>query len=257
MIKQLQEFPPVWEYSAYASTDKVGLFIPCFVDHFFPSVAKATVEILNRAGVPFVYPTEQTCCGMPSFNSGYWEQARCVSEKLARDFQDFDWIVCPSGACASMGRVSFRALEQSPGTLSNVGSRMVELSEFLVEVLKIDDLGASFPHTVTMHNGCHGRRELGLGPQAKKLLDKVSGLEYIELPDAEDCCGFGGTFSVKVPHLSVDMGETKVKNILSTGAEYLTSIDSSCLMHINGVLKKHPESQITPIHLSEILISHE
>lgn len=254
MIQQIQSAPPVWEYPKYTSAQKVAIFVPCYIDQFYPHVAQSMVEILDRLGIPIHFPPEQTCCGQPAFNSGFWDEARKVVRPFAKAFEKYDWIICPSGSCTAMCRVFFEHLFPDDPAVTNVGKRVVEFTEFLVNVLGVTDLGAKFPHKVTLHIGCHGRRELGIVNQPIELLKHVQGLEYCPLPHMEDCCGFGGTFSVKFPNLSLDMGRAKCENIAASGAEFAASIDTSCLMHIGGILqldsaKKH----IRTIHIAEIL----
>ena len=245
--------PPQWEYPKYEAGEPVALFIPCYMDQFFPQIAQSTARLLTRFGVPVVFPDAQTCCGQPAFNSGYWEEARRVIDHFCDVFRPFRWIVCPSGSCTAMCRIFFGHVDPSE-RIVGVGSRVFELTEFLVEILGVADTGASFPHKVTMHSGCHGRRELGLFEQPLTLLRNVRGLSYCELPNIEECCGFGGTFSVKMPGTSLAMGKTKVQYIVQSGADVVTSIDISCLMHVGGMLRRDPATRhIRTIHIAEIL----
>jgi L-lactate dehydrogenase complex protein LldE len=247
--------PAPWQQTpAYQPGEPVALFVPCYIDQFFPSIGRAAVKLLRRFGAPVVFPDRQTCCGQPAFNSGYWEEARTVIHQFCKAFADQRWIVCPSGSCTAMCRVFFEHVDPRP-EIVQVGRRVIELTEFLVDVLGVTDTGAAFPHKVTMHSGCHGRRELGILEQPLALLRNVRGLEYVELPNLEECCGFGGTFSVKMPGTSLAMGETKVKNILQTGAEAVVSLDISCLMHVGGILRRKPEAQhIRIMHIAELLV---
>jgi len=248
---------PQWDYPAYEAGEPVALFIPCYIDQFYPEIGRATVRLLRGLGLPVEFPEDQTCCGQPAFNSGYWEQAQCVARQLARTFAPYRWIVCPSASCTAMCRVFFRHMEPE-GLLAEVGQRVFELTEFLVNILEVTDLGAVYPHKVTLHIGCHGRRELGLVTPPLRLLEQVEGLQYCELPNIEECCGFGGTFSVKMPGTSIAMGQTKVKNIVASGAEVVTSCDVSCLMHIGGILRREPTTRhIRAVHIAEILASRE
>ncbi|MBP3694599.1 MAG: (Fe-S)-binding protein [Thermoguttaceae bacterium] len=254
MIQRIQSAPPVWKYPEYRPTDKTAIFVPCYIDQFYPHAAVSMVEILDRLGVRIDFPSGQTCCGQPAFNSGAWDEARKVVRVFAKTFADYDWIICPSGSCTAMCRVFFEHLFPDDPEITGVGKRVVELTEFLVNVLGVTELGARFPQKVTLHIGCHGRRELGITDQPVKLLKNVRDLEYIELPHMEDCCGFGGTFSVKFPNLSLDMGRAKCENIASTGASVVASIDTSCLMHIGGILQLDPQKKkIRPMHIAEIL----
>ena len=255
MIHLRQTSPPQWDYPKYEPGQPVALFIPCYIDQFYPSVGRATAELLLRQGIPLVFPDQQTCCGQPAFNSGYWEQARSVVRHFCDVFRPYPWIVCPSGSCTAMCRVFFNQVDPDPDVVS-VGSRVVELTEFLVMVLGVTDLGARFPHKVTLHNGCHTRRELGVIDPPLELLRKVRNLTYCELPNVEECCGFGGTFSVKMPGTSLAMGQTKADNIVRSGAEVVASPDISCLMHIGGILQKNPATRhIRTMHIAEILAS--
>jgi L-lactate dehydrogenase complex protein LldE len=242
-----QDDPP------YQPGEPVALFIPCYIDQFYPQVGRATARLLERHGVPVVYPDEQTCCGQPAFNSGYWEEARKVIHHFCHTFRDHRWIVSPSGSCTAMCRVFFGHVDPDE-RIVGVGRRVFELTEFLVEILGVTDTGATFPHKVTLHNGCHTRRELGVVDPPLKLLESVREMTYCELPDAEDCCGFGGTFSVKMPGTSLAMGRTKAENILQSGADVVVSPDISCLMHIGGILQRSPKTKHIQIrHIAEIL----
>jgi len=237
----------------YQPGDPVALFVPCYIDQFYPQVAKATAALLERLGTPVVFPPEQTCCGQPAFNSGYWEPSRKVIQHFRDTFAEHRWIVTPSGSCAAMCRVFFEHVDPSEETVA-VGRRVFELTEFIVDVLGITDTQATFAEKVTMHTGCHTRRELGVAEQPLTLLSNVRELQYHELPDVEQCCGFGGTFSVKMPDMSLDMGLDKAKNILNSGADVVVSPDISCLMHVGGILRRQAESKHIRIkHIAEIL----
>ncbi len=256
MIHAKQSSPPQWDYPRYEPGEPVALFIPCYIDQFYPHIAQATVRLLRRLGVPVVFPEGQTCCGQPAFNSGYWDEARRVIHHFCDVFRPYSWIVCPSASCTAMCRVFFGHVDADE-RIVGVGRRVFELSEFLVEALGREDVGARFPYRVTMHSGCHGRRELGVLEQPLRLLRQVRDLEYRELPNIEECCGFGGTFSVKMPGTSLAMGRTKAENILKTGADVVVSIDISCLMHVGGILRRDPRMKhIRAMHLAEILDSH-
>lgn len=255
MIQSQQGSLPSWEYPKYQPGEEVALFIPCYIDQFFPKIAQSTARLLAKYGVPVVYPEEQTCCGQPAFNSGYWEEARGVIHHFCDVFEKYRYIVCPSGSCTAMCRIFFGHVDPDE-RIVGVGRRVFELTEFLVEVLGVSDTGASFPHKVTMHSGCHGRRELGILEQPLKLLGNVKGMTYCELPNIEECCGFGGTFSVKMPGTSIAMGKTKVENIVKSGADVVCSVDISCLMHVGGILRRNPDTRhIQTIHIAEILTS--
>jgi L-lactate dehydrogenase complex protein LldE len=242
-----QDNPP------YQKGEPVALFIPCYIDQFYPEIAEATARLLARYGVPTVFPEEQTCCGQPAFNSGYWDEARPVIHHFCDVFAQHRWIVCPSASCTAMCRVFFGHVDPSERVVG-VGRRVFELAEFLVDILGVTDTGATFPHKVALHVGCHGRRELGVVDQVFKLLQGVRGLTYCEIPNIEECCGFGGTFSVKMPGTSLAMGCTKKENIVKSGADVVVSADISCLMHIGGILRRDPATKhIRTMHIAEVL----
>ena len=228
---------------------RVSLFIPCFVDQVCPQVGVDMARVLRRIGCDIDFPEEQTCCGQPAFNSGYWDEARVVAERLLRIFEKAECVVGPSGSCTAMVRRFYPELlgEQSTGV-----GKFYEFSEFLTNVAKVEDVGASFPYRVTLHDSCHALRELGISTGPRKLLQKVNGLELLEMPHADECCGFGGTFAVKFGMISAAMGETKTANAEATKAEFVTSIDPSCLMHIDGILRRK-QSAVKSIHLASIL----
>lgn len=233
----------------------VSLFVPCFVDQLMPGVAVDTVTLLRRIGYDVEFLPEQTCCGQPAFNSGYWNDARPCAERFLRVFKNAEVIVCPSGSCTTMVRAFYPELLESTSFHDEavaLGKRTFELSEFLVKVAGVTDVGATFPHTVTYHASCHGLRELGLHDGPLQLLRKVKGLKLVDMLQSEECCGFGGTFSAKFESISVAMGEAKSESVAATGAEFVTAIDSSCLMHLQGILSKK-RSQVRTIHLASIL----
>jgi len=234
---------------------RVSLFVPCFVDQLLPEVALDTVKVLRRIGCEVVFPEDQTCCGQPAFNTGYWNEARPCAERFIRIFRDAEIIVCPSGSCSTMVRSFYpELLASSPlhADAVSLGARTFELSEFLVKVAGVTDVGATFPHTVTYHASCHGLRELHLRDEPLQLLRKVNGLKLVDMLRSEECCGFGGTFSTKFESISAAMGESKVESVTATGAEFVTAIDSSCLMHLQGILAKRNANAHT-IHLASIL----
>lgn len=226
---------------------RVGLFIPCFVDQLFPQAGIAMVTVLRRLKIDVDYPAAQTCCGQPAFNTGYWDDARQLAQRYREIFAGYDAVVCPSGSCTAMVRNFYPELGvEAPATF--------EFAEFLVKKLGVTDVGAKFPARVTYHDACHALRELRLKDEPRQLLRHVRGLELIEMAEAETCCGFGGTFSVKFPQISYAMDEVKCLSIQQTGAEYVVSGDSSCLMQIGGYLQRH-KSPVKTIHLAEILAS--
>jgi L-lactate dehydrogenase complex protein LldE len=233
----------------------VTLFIPCFVDALFPRAGISMVEILERLGHKVSCPEEIVCCGQPPFNSGYWKEARAVAVKVLGQLKDAEVIVSGSGSCGAMLKNFYPELFKDTPQLElakQISSRTWEFSEFLVKKLGVTDLGAKFPHMVTFHDGCHGLRELGVKKSPRELLGKVSGLELVEMAEAETCCGFGGTFSAKFPMISTAMGEVKCASAAETGAEYIVSNDSSCTMHIQGLLSRQ-RSKLKTIHLAEVL----
>ena len=234
---------------------KVSLFIPCFVDQFYPQVGVSMVQVLERLGCEVDYPEGQTCCGQPAFNSGYWDEARAVAEHALETFAASDVVVSASGSCGAMMKVFYPQLFQGTAdsfAALNLASKVHEFSEFLVNVLNVRDVGARFDGTVTFHDGCHGLRELGIKREPRELLGQVRGLKLVEMNEAETCCGFGGTFAVKFPAISTAMGDVKCANVLATEADYVVSNDSSCLMQIQGLLDRQGR-KIRSLHLAEIL----
>jgi L-lactate dehydrogenase complex protein LldE len=227
---------------------RVALFIPCFVDQLFPNVGIAMVKVLRRLDVEVTYPMEQTCCGQPAFNTGYWNEARTLAERYCKIFADAEAVVCPSGSCTAMVRNFY------PELLTGKIPATYEFAEFLVRQLGVTDIGAKFPAKVTYHDACHALRELRLKDEPRQLLRRVQGLELVEMAEAETCCGFGGTFSVKFPMISYAMDEVKVTSIQQTGTQYVVSADSSCLMQIDGYLRRH-KLPIKTISLAEVLAS--
>ncbi|MFE0041871.1 (Fe-S)-binding protein [Streptomyces albireticuli] len=241
---------------------RVGLFVTCVNDSLYPRTGRAVVTLLERLGVQVDFPMAQSCCGQPMFNTGYRHQTEPLVRRYAAAFRDHDYVVTPSGSCAAMvrdnyPRIGARAEAEGRGAeLSEAAASAVpktyELTEFLVDVLGVTDVGAYFPHTVTYHPTCHGLRALGLGERPRRLLERVEGLELRELDGAEECCGFGGTFAVKNPAVSAAMGSDKTRAIARTGAEAVCTVDNSCLMHIGGVLAREG-SPVRPVHIAEIL----
>lgn len=236
---------------------KIALFIPCYVDQVAPEVAIASVQLLRRLGHEVVYQPEQTCCGQPAFNTGFWSEAAAIAarqtEILART--EAEAIVCPSGSCAAMQRVfapTLLADTPQAAMAAEVAARTFELSEFLVQRLGLTDVGARFPGTAVLHKSCHSLRELNARTEARRLLDHVAGLKMLDLADDEECCGFGGTFAVKMAAISTAMGEVKVDAIAATGVDWVISGDSSCLMHLGGLLAKREAPQ-RPVHLAQVL----
>jgi len=238
-----------------ASFVKVTLFIPCFVDACYPNVGMCIVRILEKLGHTIDFPEELTCCGQPAFNSGYWGEARLVAERVLKRLRGAEAVVIASGSCGAMLKVFYPELFEKTvyaQAARELSENCYEFSDFLATKLGVTDLGARFPHKVTLHDGCHGLRELGKKLPPRQLLAKVRDLELIEMAEAETCCGFGGTFAAKFPMISTAMGEVKCASALETGAEYIVSNDSSCLMQIQGLVDRQG-SPIRTIHIAEIL----
>jgi len=236
---------------------KVQLFIPCFVDQLYPQTAFNMIKVLEKAGCDVQYNTNQTCCGQPAFNAGYWDEARAVCSKFMNDFDTADYIVAPSASCVGFVRNYYSKLFENSSVhnqVKDLGKRMYEFTEFLTEVLKIENFGAELNARATYHDSCAALRECKIKEAPRKLLSKVKGLEMVEMNEVETCCGFGGTFAVKFEPISVAMGEQKITNAGATGADYLISTDMSCLMHINGCLQHHGAS-MQVLHLADVLAS--
>jgi L-lactate dehydrogenase complex protein LldE len=237
---------------------RVSLFVTCLGDQLFPSAGMAVVEVLERLGYTVDFPKDQTCCGQPAFNSGYRNEARTVARHFLKTFESSEFVVVPSGSCTSMIGHHFHDLfHKEPETLARIdvlSQRVYEFSTFLTEIAQVEDVGARFEDVVTFHDGCHGLRELKIRSAPRRLLVKVRGLELREMLPAEECCGFGGTFSVKFPELSGAMARTRIDAIEKTGANTVVSLDSSCLMQIQGALSR-AGSKIRTMHLAEVLAS--
>ena len=233
-------------------TERVGLFVTCLADTLFPEVGKATVTVLERLGLEVDFPAEQTCCGQMHANSGYPTEAELLARRFVEIFEPFEAIVTPSGSCAAHVREHYRHLLSDEA--GGVPERTWELSQYLTGVAGVVDVGSAFEGTVTYHPTCHSLRLLHVGDAPLRLLDAVSGLERVELPDAEECCGFGGTFAVKNADVSAAMLDEKLAAIEASGADSLCACDSSCLMHIGGGLRRRG-SRVRPLHLAQILAS--
>jgi L-lactate dehydrogenase complex protein LldE len=235
----------------------VQLFVPCFVDQLYPTVAFNMVKVLEKAGCTVTYNANQTCCGQPAFNAGFWGEAKDVCTKFLKDFSGSDYIVAPSASCVGFVRNYYEKIfENTADNISwkKTSQRIYEFSEFLVKVLKVEDLGASLSGKATYHDSCAALRECRIKDEPRLLLAKVKGLELVEMNDVETCCGFGGTFAVKFEPISIAMGDQKVNNATATGAEYLISTDMSCLMHIDGC-NKHKHAGLKLMHLADVLAS--
>jgi L-lactate dehydrogenase complex protein LldE len=240
---------------------KVALMVTCVNDTMFPGTGQAVVRLLRRLGVDVEFPEAQTCCGQPMVNTGYLDEAVPVVRTYTEAFAGYDAIVAPSGSCAGSARHQHALVARRSGDPALVDAveaapPTYELSEFLVDVLEVTDVGAYFPHTVTYHPTCHSLRMLGVGDRPRRLLEAVKGLRLVDLPAAEECCGFGGTFAMKNAETSVAMGSDKARHVRETGAEVVVAGDNSCLMHIGGVLSRQ-RSGVRVMHLAEILAGTE
>ncbi|MEU9831013.1 (Fe-S)-binding protein [Streptosporangium sp. NPDC048047] len=231
---------------------RVALFVTCVNDTLFPGTGQATVALLHRLGCDVDFPVAQTCCGQMHVNTGYLAEGRRLARHFADVFAGYDAVVVPSGSCAAMVREQYPKLVRAAPD----GPEVHELSEFLLDVLGVEDVGAYFPHRVTYHPTCHSLRGLRLGDRPLRLLERVRGLELVPLPEAEECCGFGGTFAVKNPAVSAAMCADKVRNVMDTGAEVVCAADNSCLMHIGGALRRQ-RTGVRTMHLAEILAAVE
>lgn len=234
--------------------------VTCINDALFPETGKAVMRLLQRLGVTVDFPEAQTCCGQPMVNTGYLDEAIPAVRQFAKAFAGYDAIVTPSGSCAGSARHQHKLVANRSGdtglaeAVAEVSPRVYELSEFLVDVLGVTDVGASFPHKVTYHPTCHSLRMLGVGERPLRLLREVRGIDLVELPGADQCCGFGGTFAVKNSDVSTAMGQDKIDHVASTGAEYLVAGDNSCLMHMGGMMSRQ-STGVQTIHLAQILAS--
>lgn len=235
----------------------VQLFIPCFVDQLFPETAFNMVKVLEKLGCNVSYNTDQTCCGQPAFNAGYHDECRSVATKFLKDFHTYDYIVAPSGSCTGFVRNYYGQLFDNSAVHNDVKllrKNLFEFTEFLVNVLNVKNIGATLEGTGTYHDACGALRECGIKAGPRQLLENVKGLELKEMSDCEVCCGFGGTFAVKYKPISLGMAEQKVLNAIDSGADYLISTDLSCLMHLDGYIRKHGHS-IKIMHIADVLAS--
>ncbi len=236
---------------------KVSLFVTCLVDQLWPRIARATVTVLERAGCEVVFDERQTCCGQPAFNAGWRDEARSVVRAFLDVYEGVDAIVMPSGSCAAMTHHMaglFDAADPLHARAERVAARTHDLASFLVHTLGVTELGARFEGRVTWHDACHGLRELGVRDEPRRLLAGVEGLELVEAERRETCCGFGGTFSVKFPELSVAMVDRKLEELGTLGVDAVVSGDASCLMQLGGRLE-HTRQPVRALHLAEVLAS--
>jgi len=241
----------------------VGLFIPCYVNQFYPDAAKATLQLLKKLGLNVFYPSKQTCCGQPMANSGFEHLSQGCNDLFIANFSGFDYVVAPSASCVLHVKDHLHS-NKNEAAATVIRSKVYELVEFLTDVVKVEKLDAVFPHKVGIHHSCHGLRGLHLSQMSElnapafskpqQLLNMVQGLEQVTLDRADECCGFGGTFCVAEEAVSVKMGKDRVTDHTKNGAEYITSSDLSCLMHLQGILHRN-RSEIKVIHIAEILNS--
>ena len=239
----------------------VGLFIPCYVDQFYPQVAIASLQLLEKLGCKVDYPFSQTCCGQPMANSGYEHLAQSCNQLFVKNFEAYDYIVCPSGSCTLHIKDHLHD-DKNETAAKSIRNKVYELTEFLTDVLQVKNITASFPYKVGVHQSCHGQRGLHISQMTElvgkpfskplQLLKMVSGIELINLGRNDECCGFGGTFCVAEEAVSVKMGKDRVTDHLQHHAEYITGVDMSCLMHMEGILKRQ-KNPVKVIHIAEIL----
>lgn len=242
---------------------RVGLFIPCYVDQLYPDVGMATLELLEQFGCEVEYPEAQTCCGQPMANTGCWDDAQPLAQRFLDIFEQYDAIVCPSGSCVAMVTHHYEPLfPPHDSRYHAVQQKTYELTQFLTDVLKVDKLNVKFPHRVGLHNSCHGLRELRLGGcsermeqrenKARTLLELVDGLQLVDLRRPDECCGFGGTFAVAEEAVSCMMGNDRVADHQQSGAEVITAGDMSCLMHLEGLIRRQGKP-LKVMHIAQIL----
>lgn len=235
----------------------IQLFIPCFVDQLFPQTAFNMIKVLEKLNCAVRYNPNQTCCGQPAFNAGFCDDAREVANKFLTDFDTVDYIVAPSASCVGFVRNYYPSLFENHTSIhkaQKITKNIYEFSEFITDILQVSNLGATLHTKATYHDSCAALRECNIKTGPRNLLSKVNGLELIEMKDNETCCGFGGTFAVKFEAISTAMAEQKIQNALATGAETIISTDLSCLMHLDGIIKKQAV-KIKTMHLADVLAS--
>lgn len=241
---------------------KVGLFIPCYINAIYPEVGVASYKLLTHYGVDVDYPLDQTCCGQPMANAGFEEKAISLANRFDELFDKYDYVVAPSASCVAFVKENYPKVLEKEGMSSKSSGKTYDLCEFLHDIIKVDSVPGKFPHKVSVHNSCHGVRELHLSSASelnipryskiKDLLKKVEGIEVLEPEKVDECCGFGGMFAIEEPEVSVCMGQDKIRNHINTGAEYITGADSSCLMHMQGIVSRENQP-IKFIHAIQIL----
>ena len=235
----------------------IELFIPCFIDQLYPQTAFNTVKVLEKAGCKVLYNSEQTCCGQPAFNAGFWEEAKVVGGKFLNDFSETNYIVAPSASCTGMVKNYYNDLFTNTVVHNKcraIQSNIHELSDFLVNVIKKDYFGAELEGRGVYHDSCSGLRECNIKEEPRALLSKVHGLDMVEMKDTDVCCGFGGPFAVKFDSISSAMAEQKVQNALEMDADYIISTDASCLLNLQAYIDKH-NLKIRTMHLADVLAS--
>jgi len=236
---------------------KVQIFVPCFVDQLFPQTAFNMVKVLEKAGCTVEYNPSQTCCGQPAFNAGFWDESKDVCTKFIKDFSGDDFIVAPSASCVGFVRNYYMKMFDNSShhnEVKQLQKRIYEFSDFMVNVLNIENVGASLHTKATYHDSCAALRECKIKKEPRQLLSNVSGLQLVEMNEVETCCGFGGSFAVKFEPISIGMADQKVINALDTGAECIISTDLSCLMHIEGYIR-HKKINLQAMHIADVLAS--
>jgi len=245
---------------------RVGLFIPCYIDQLYPRVGLATVEVLRRCGVSPEFPEEQTCCGQPMANTGCTNETRPLAHRFLKIFGQYEYVVSPSGSCTAMVRHHYdEFLEGVPG-FEELKHKTFELSEFLVDVLHVEKMSGRFPHVVGVHQSCHGLRELRMGSSSeivgspfnkvRTLLSSLEGIRFADLSRPDECCGFGGTFAVSEEAVSCMMGRDRIEDHLAAGTQVLTAADMSCLMHLDGLIRRRKDP-IRVLHVAELLVESD
>lgn len=235
----------------------VQIFVPCFVDQLYPQTAFNMVKVLEKAGCSVSYNTDQTCCGQPAFNAGFWDESRSVCTKFIKDFKGSDYIVAPSASCVGFVRNYYMKMFENSShhnDVKDLQKRIFEFSDFMVNILQVTKVGASLHTKATYHDSCAGLRECKIKKEPRALLANVEGLQLLEMEDVETCCGFGGTFAVKFDAISIGMADQKVSNAMKTRAECIISTDVSCLMHLDGYIK-NKGFNIQTMHIADVLAS--
>lgn len=241
---------------------KIGLFIPCYVNAIYPEVGIATYKLLTHLGMDVDYPLDQTCCGQPMANAGFEDEALPLAKEFDKLFDQYDYVVAPSASCVAFVKENYPPILEKKGHSCKTSGKIYDVCEFIHDILKVDKLPGKFPHKISIHNSCHGVRELHLSAASelnipryskiKNLLSLVEGVEIFEPKKVDECCGFGGMFAIEEPEVSVCMGQNKIESHMETGAEYITGADNSCLMHMDGIIKRE-KLPIKTIHVIEIL----